>query len=70
MSEKTFRNKVYDSILDTIGNTPMVKVPRLSKKYNCLGTLICKLEFFNPTSSVKDRIGLAMIEDGEKKKIN
>ena len=69
MSEKTFRNKVYDSILDTIGNTPMVKVPRLSKKYNCLGTLICKLEFFNPTSSVKDRIGLAMIEDGEKKKL-
>ena len=69
MSEKTFRNKVYDSILDTIGNTPMVKVPRLSKKYNCLGSLICKLEFFNPTSSVKDRIGLAMIEDGEKKKL-
>ena len=69
MSEKTFRNKVYDSILDTIGNTPMVKVPSLSKKYNCLGSLICKLEFFNPTSSVKDRIGLAMIEDGEKKKL-
>lgn len=64
---KTFRNKIYDSILDTIGNTPMVRIPRMSKKYNCLGDLICKLEFFNPTSSVKDRIGLAMIEDAEKK---
>jgi cysteine synthase A len=64
---KTFRNKIYDSILDTIGNTPMVRIPRISKKYNCLGDLICKLEFFNPTSSVKDRIGLAMIEAAEKK---
>ena len=64
---KTFRNKIYDSILDTIGNTPMVRIPRISKKYNCLGDLICKLEFFNPTSSVKDRIGLAMIEEAEKK---
>ena len=64
---KTFRNQIYNSILETIGNTPMVRVPRISKKYNCLGDLICKLEFFNPTSSVKDRIGLAMIEDAEKK---
>ena len=66
---KTIRNQIYNSILDTIGNTPMVRVPRISKKYNCLGDLICKLEFFNPTSSVKDRIGLAMIEDAEKKKL-
>jgi len=66
---KTIRNQIYNSILDTIGNTPMVRVPRISKKYNCLGDLICKLEFFNPTSSVKDRIGLSMIEDAEKKKL-
>ena len=63
---KTIRNKIYDSILDTIGNTPLVRIPRISKKYNCYGELICKLEFFNPTSSVKDRIGLAMVEKGEK----
>tara|TARA_B100001123_G_C14640805_1_gene761618 strand:- start:121 stop:561 length:441 start_codon:yes stop_codon:yes gene_type:complete len=62
---KTIRNKIYNSILDTIGNTPLVKIPRISKKYKCCGELICKLEFFNPTSSVKDRIGLAMIEKGE-----
>ena len=66
---KTFRNKIYESILETIGNTPMVRVPKISKKYNCLGDLVCKLEFFNPTSSVKDRIGLSMIEDAEKKKL-
>ncbi len=66
---KTIRNKIYESILDTIGNTPLVKINRISKKYNCYGELICKLEFFNPTSSVKDRIGMAMIEDAEKKKL-
>ena len=66
---KTFRNQIYESILETIGNTPMVRVPKISKKYNCLGDLVCKLEFFNPTSSVKDRIGLSMIEDAEKKKL-
>ena len=66
---KTFRNQIYKSILETIGNTPMVRVPKISKKYNCLGDLVCKLEFFNPTSSVKDRIGLSMIEDAEKKKL-
>ena len=63
---KTIRNKIYNSILETIGNTPLIKIPRISKKYNCCGELICKLEFFNPLSSVKDRIGLAMIERGEK----
>ena len=66
---KTIRNKIYDSILETIGNTPLVKIPKIQKKYNCVGELICKLEFFNPTSSVKDRIGLAMIEKGEKSKL-
>ena len=66
---KTFRNQIYESILETIGNTPMVRVPKISKKYNCLGDLVCKLEFFNRTSSVKDRIGLSMIEDAEKKKL-
>ena len=63
---KTIRNKIYNSILETIGNTPLIKIPRISKKYNCCGELICKLEFFKPLSSVKDSIGLAMIERGEK----
>ena len=63
---KTIRNKIYNSILETIGDTPLIKISRISKKYNCYGELICKLEFFNPMSSVKDRIGLAMIEKGEK----
>ena len=63
---KTIRNKIYNSILETIGNTPLIKISRISKKYNCYGELICKLEFFNPLSSVKDRIGLSMIERGEK----
>ena len=63
---KTIRNKIYNSILETIGNTPLIRIPRISEKYNCLGEFICKLEFFNPTSSVKDRIGLAMVEKAEK----
>mgnify|MGYP000079493543 CR=1 FL=1 len=54
------------NIKKIVGNTPLVKIPRISRKYNCYGELICKLEFFNPMSSVKDRIGLAMIEKGEK----
>ena len=36
---KTIRNKIYNSILETIGNTPLIKVPRISKKYNCFGYL-------------------------------
>lgn len=60
-----FRGKIYDSILDTIGATPMVRVPRISKEENLVADLVCKLEFFNPLSSVKDRIGLAMIVAAE-----
>ncbi len=59
---KAGRGKVYASILDTIGDTPMVGLPRLSAEYAPKATVLAKLEFFNPTSSVKDRIGVAMIE--------
>ena len=45
---KTIRNKIYNSILETIGNTPLIKVPRISKRYNCFGELICKLELISP----------------------
>ncbi|MCA1936425.1 MAG: cysteine synthase A [Asticcacaulis sp.] len=56
------RGKVFESILDTIGDTPLVKLPRLSAEYGAKATVLAKLEFFNPLASVKDRIGVAMIE--------
>ncbi len=59
---KKGRGKVYDSIVDTIGDTPIVGLPRLSAEYGAKARVLAKLEFFNPTSSVKDRIGVAMIE--------
>ncbi len=54
-----------DSILDTIGNTPLVKLRALGADLPC--TVLAKVEFFNPGGSVKDRIGVAMIEDAEAK---
>jgi cysteine synthase A len=63
------RGRVYDSILDTIGDTPLVRLPRLTAHYGqhapVRGEVLGKLEFFNPISSVKDRIGVAMIESLE-----
>jgi cysteine synthase A len=56
------RGQIYDSILDTIGDTPLVRLPRLAAALAPKGEVLAKLEFFNPLSSVKDRIGLAMIE--------
>ncbi len=60
------RGHVYDSILDTIGATPLVRVPRFTEKYGLQADVLAKLEFFNPIASVKDRIGFAMIEDAER----
>jgi cysteine synthase A len=59
---KSGRGKVYDSIIDTIGDTPLVGLPRLSAEYQPGARVLGKLEFFNPIASVKDRIGVAMIE--------
>jgi cysteine synthase A len=56
-----FRGHIYDSIIDTIGATPLIKLNRLPKKHNCLAVILGKCEFFNPLASVKDRIGHAMI---------
>jgi cysteine synthase A len=56
------RGKVYDSIIDTIGDTPLVRLPRLSAALKPKGEVLAKLEFFNPMASVKDRIGVSMIE--------
>ena len=59
------RGRVYGSMLDTVGATPLVALPRLAESHGCVGTVLAKLEFFNPLGSVKDRIGLAMIEAAE-----
>jgi cysteine synthase A len=59
---KAGRGKVYPSIIETIGDTPVVGLPRLSAEMNPGATVLAKLEFFNPIASVKDRIGVAMIE--------
>jgi len=56
--------RVYDNLADTFGNTPLVKIPRLNK--GVAGTVLVKMESFNPAGSVKDRIGVAMIEAAER----
>jgi cysteine synthase A len=60
------RGRIYNSILDTIGATPLVRVPRLAAACGLEADLALKLEFFNPLGSVKDRIGLAMVEAAER----
>lgn len=61
----TFRGRVYESIIDTIGATPLVRFNRFAAELNIPVQLLGKLEFFNPLSSVKDRLGLALINDAE-----
>ena len=56
------RGKIYDSIIDLIGDTPLVRLPRLTAQLKPKGEVVAKLEFFNPIGSVKDRIGVSMIE--------
>ena len=56
------RRRVYDSIAETIGNTPLVRVRRLCAEEGITADVLLKLEFFNPIGSVKDRIGVAMVE--------
>ena len=59
------RGQIYDSIIDTVGGTPMIRLARLAADAGCKAQILGKCEFFNPLSSVKDRIGLAMIEAAE-----
>lgn len=56
--------RIYDNLADTFGNTPLVKIPRLNK--GIAGTVLVKMESFNPAGSVKDRIGVSMIEAAER----
>ena len=57
--------KIFDDITKTVGNTPLVRLNRITE--GAVATVVAKLESFNPLSSVKDRIGVAMIEDAERK---
>lgn len=56
--------RIYENLADTVGNTPLVKIPRLNR--GLPGTVLVKLESFNPAGSVKDRIGVSMIEAAER----
>lgn len=59
------RGKLYNSIVETIGDTPMVRLNVIAKEAGCVGAVYAKLEFFNPLASVKDRLAIGMIEDAE-----
>ncbi|KQZ12720.1 cysteine synthase [Mesorhizobium sp. Root554] len=59
------RGRIYDSITETIGDTPLVRLDKFATEKGVVANLIAKLEFFNPIASVKDRIGVAMIESLE-----
>ncbi len=59
------RGRIYESILETVGHTPLVKLNRLAEAHGAKATVLAKLEFFNPLSSVKDRIALSMVEAAE-----
>jgi cysteine synthase A len=58
--------RIHESICHTIGNTPLVRVRRMTEASGCRAEILAKLEFFNPLSSVKDRIALAMVEAAER----
>jgi cysteine synthase A len=60
------RGRIYDSITETIGDTPLVRIDKIAKAESVGARLVAKLEFFNPIASVKDRIGVSMIEAMEK----
>ena len=60
-------SKIYKGNLDLIGNTPLVEVVNIEKELGLEATILVKLEYFNPSGSVKDRIAKAMIEDAEEK---
>ncbi len=59
-------SRIYNDITETIGNTPLVRLNRTAAKHGALGEILLKLEFFNPLASVKDRIGVAMIDAATK----
>jgi cysteine synthase A len=66
---KPGRGRIYDSITQTIGDTPLVRIKRMPAEAGAKADILLKLEFFNPISSVKDRIGVSMIDALEKQGI-
>ena len=65
--QRAGRGRIFDSVIDLVGDTPLVRLPRLTAQIQPKGEVVAKLEFFNPLASVKDRIGVAMIEYLESK---
>lgn len=59
--------KIYDSALELVGKTPLVRLNSIIKKYDLKADLLAKVEYFNPAGSVKDRVALAMVQDAEQK---
>ena len=59
--------KIYNSALELVGNTPLVRLNSIIKKYGLKADLLAKVEYFNPAGSVKDRVALAMVLDAEQK---
>ena len=64
-TETAIRGRIYENILETIGNTPLIRLGKLAAETGCHADLLGKCEFFNPLGSVKDRIGLAMVQAAE-----
>src|SRR5262245_49723798 len=64
-NRRSMPKKIYDNILETIGETPMIRISSRMAQ-GCAGEVLAKVESFNPGGSVKDRIGLRMIEAAEK----
>ncbi|MFT6462805.1 cysteine synthase A [Maricaulis maris] len=62
MTDTPGRGRIYASIADTVGNTPLVELKKLADAHGAKASILAKLEFFNPLASVKDRIGVAMID--------
>ena len=60
--DRPLRGRIYDSIAETIGNTPLVRIPNITRDEKIEADICLKLEFFNPIASVKDRIGVSMVE--------
>ena len=69
MAKTPGRGRIFRNITDTIGDTPIVRLDKLAKKHGVKANLLAKLEFFNPIASVKDRIGVNMLESMERKGI-